>query len=163
MRSMCVFIAVALISFHGLTKAESDLFAGIEIGGSGAKGFVYELKDKKLSPVSGSAQRSLFKGQELGLSKSGVALHLSRDIENRQIGIASALNEQTLSSDTLVTISQNVATLLVQAMVNLDIKLSNIFIFGSSSVEKARNVDKLVARIISESEKLAVDTPPASE
>lgn len=113
-------------------------YAGIEIGGSGAKGFIYTTNAK-----NGARLES----KKIALNDDGVILR-ALTIENRDIGVVSALSENTFSKSAIKLIAKNVAEIFKAAVSEKNrVTPDHIYIVGSSSVERIRNVGELIAEV----------------
>lgn len=128
---------------------DSNNFIGIEIGGSGVKGFVYKLE------TSNNKERLV--GQPMLLKEDTLALG-GKNID-KGLGIVSALSENTIPQHTMKQIARNVADIFFEAMLKKMAKPENVYIVGSSSIEQSRNVGELMVEINKAIE--ALNTPEA--
>jgi len=112
-----------LLLFPG--RGHADLVGGIEIGGSSVKGFLYRnivLPDNEQSPLS-----------KLEVTYGGV-------------GVISALSENSISSEAIELISQQVQQ-MTSLFITRGVPKSEIYVVGSSSVEKMNYAGELFEAI----------------
>jgi len=108
---------------------------GIEIGGSGAKGFVYER-------VHGYGIRET---NEVKVSGTHVVSPAKEFISQNQ-RVVSALREEMIPPEDIERIADGVAKIYEEFNRRSD-KLSSLYLVGSSSVEKNRNTSELAAAV----------------
>lgn len=108
---------------------------GIEIGGSGAKGFVYEY-------VSGYG---LMESDEIRASEVHVVSPAKEFISQNQ-RVVSALREEMIPPEGIDRIAEGVAKIYGEFNRRKE-KLSGLYLVGSSSVEKNRNTSELAKAV----------------
>ncbi len=132
------------------SSIDSTNFIGIEIGGSGVKGFVYKLE------IRNNEERLV--GKPMFLKEDTLALG-GKNADSKSLGVVSALSENTIPQQTMKQIARNVADIFSEAMLKKMAKPENVYIVGSSSIEQSRNVGELMMEINKAIE--ALNTPDA--
>lgn len=128
------FFAFALLATPASWALASGV-GGIEIGGSGAKGFVYER-------VHGYGIRET---NEVKVSGTHVVSPAKEFISQNQ-RVVSALREEMILPEDIERIADGVARIYGEFNRRSD-KLSSLYLVGSSSVEKNRNTSDLAMAV----------------
>lgn len=128
------FFAFALLATSASWAWASGV-GGIEIGGSGAKGFVYER-------VHGYGIRET---DEVKVSGTHVVSPAKEFISQNQ-RVVSALREEMILPEDIERIADGVARIYGEFNRRSD-KLSSLYLVGSSSVEKNRNTSELAMAV----------------
>ncbi len=121
-----------------IDSLDSSNFVGIEIGGSGVKGFVYKLET--------SNKKERLVGKPMFLKEDTLVLG-GRNQDSKGLGVVSALSESTIPLQTMKQIARNVADIFSEAMLKKMAKPENVYIVGSSSIEQSRNIGELIVEI----------------
>lgn len=124
--------AFAMVTHHAM--AATDI-VGIEIGGSGAKGFIYER-------VEGYGIRE---ADAIRISEPHFVSPAKEFISQNQRFI-SALREEMIPPEDIKRIADSVAKIYEEFNQGSD-RLSGLYVVGSSSVEKNRNTSDLAKAI----------------
>lgn len=126
---------MALLAMAAHHAAASTDIGGIEIGGSGAKGFVYER-------VSGYGIKE---ANGIKVSEPHFVSPAKEFISQNQ-RFVSALREEMIPPEDINRIADGVAK-IYQEFGHRSDKLSGLYVVGSSSVEKNRNTSELAKAI----------------
>jgi hypothetical protein len=138
---------IAIFLLFSATTSWAELIVGIEIGGSGVKAFIYEAEAGKVRSLSGDEQAARFNGNRFAIQASSQSVGQARDAENRITRIASELSDQVLSESVITAIARDVAYLASLARLSFGVSAERIYIYGSSAVEKSRNLDILMRQL----------------
>ncbi|MBY0574854.1 MAG: hypothetical protein K2P84_14335, partial [Undibacterium sp.] len=108
---------------------EEVKYVGIEISGSGQKAFLYQRGKTNIV-------------EELQKISSQDKMR-AQSFESRNVGMASALSENMIPKKDILSIANNVAELFQIAVEVHKVAPQNIYIVGSSALEKSRNSGEL--------------------